>query len=143
MSWTPQNPRDALSKLDMQAMGCDATRHGLLGCVIGHGNGTPEQQGRNFLYSLLNGGHMTQDEYVTWMRKLIVWEQTNSVHLPPAVIPADHPRSAPPATAPAARVVSEQDAVAAQTIKARTEETRKVLEATRHPKPATRKSRSK
>jgi hypothetical protein len=90
MTWTPQNPLDALSKLDRLSMGPDAARHGLLGNVIAQNGTTAETQARGYLYSLLNGGLMSQDEYVAWMRKLIKWEKTNSVVMPPRAVSADH-----------------------------------------------------
>ena len=64
MTWEPQNPRDALSKLDMLALGCDAARHGLLGCVISNNNTPPNDQAKNFLYSLAKSGQMTNEDYV-------------------------------------------------------------------------------
>jgi hypothetical protein len=100
--WTPQNPRDALSKLDMLAMGVDATRHGLLGCVIANNNTPPNDQARNYLRSLLKSGQMTEDEFKHWWRELVMWENAgNSVNMPPPASDAQHPRYTPPPVRPA------------------------------------------
>jgi hypothetical protein len=93
------DPRATLSRMDKLAMGADCTRHPLLGCVIGHGNGTPEQQARNFLHSIWNAARVSfvtgetegekkwrlqkiQAELQEWMNKLETWERSNVVVLP-------------------------------------------------------------
>jgi len=91
MTWTPQNPRDALSKMDKLVFGVDATRHPLLGCPIGHGNGEPKEQARNYLRSLLSSGLLTDDEFKHWAARLIKWETAGGiVRMPPREVSADH-----------------------------------------------------
>lgn len=102
MSFTPQNPKDALSKLDMLTKGVDAARHGLLGCVIAQNGTSPEQQARNYLYSLRRAteqdiagrdrnNDLAEDEFRHWLARLEKWERTNTVTFPPRAGSADHP----------------------------------------------------
>jgi hypothetical protein len=74
---------------------------GHLGCRIGHGNGEPSEQARNFLRSLRQatiwqiagrlGPDLSDDEYRDWLRKLDAWENAgNVVALPPPIMPVGH-----------------------------------------------------
>lgn len=79
---------------------------GPLGCRIGHGNGTPEDQARNFLRSLRQatihqialrtGPDLSEEEYRDCLAKLTEWEKHNAVQLPPPAFPVGH--RMPPAT---------------------------------------------
>jgi len=96
MTWAPQNPKDALSKLDLQAMGPDAARHELLGCVVAQNGSPPGEQARNYLRSLLGAGQMTEDEFKHWWKKLVEWEAAgNVVKMPPPASDAQHPKLPP------------------------------------------------
>jgi hypothetical protein len=102
------DPRAPVSRMDMLAMGADATRHGLLGCVLGHGNGSTEEQARNYLRSLWNAAEVSsvsgetpaerqwrvekiKAELSEWYRRLEAWERGNVVVMPQPV--AGHPAS--------------------------------------------------
>lgn len=104
MTFVPQNPKDALSRMDMLVKGPDACRHGLLGCVIAQNGTPPEQQARNFLYSLRRATieniagrdrnlDLNEAEYQHWLARLAKWEQTNTVSFPPRARALDHPRA--------------------------------------------------
>lgn len=88
------DPRAALSRQDQLVLGVDACRHPLLGIPIGHGNGRPEDQARNFLRSMLNAGKITEDEFRELWRKLVEWEAAGgAVTLPRRAVSADHPNT--------------------------------------------------
>lgn len=89
------DPKSPPSKMDMLVFGPDCCRHPLLGCIIGHGNGTPEEQARSFLLSLRNAtihkvagraGDLSEDEFRTKWRALLEWEKTNSVQMPKPIV---------------------------------------------------------
>jgi hypothetical protein len=97
------------NKMVAAVFGADATVHPLLGCTIGHGNGTPEQQARNWLWSRRKATmhniagrdrtlDLTEAEYRKLLGDLAVWEKTNCVAMPPPILGYGH-RPAPPAPA--------------------------------------------
>lgn len=79
----PNVPLAPPTKMDELVYGADCTRHPLLGCIIGHGNGAPEEQARNFLISLRNAtfhkvagrAHdLSEEEFRAKWRELEAWE---------------------------------------------------------------------
>jgi hypothetical protein len=95
------DPKGPPNKMDQLVYGADCARHPLLGCIIGHGNGDPNDQARNFLLSLRDAtvhqtagraGDLSQAEYLGLLRELEAWERAgNQVKLPPRAIAIDHP----------------------------------------------------
>lgn len=57
------NPKCPPNQMDKLVFGADCARHPLLGCIIGHGNGPPDEQARNFVRSLLKSGQVTETEF--------------------------------------------------------------------------------
>jgi len=81
-----------LSRLDQLVYGVDATTHPLFpGCIVGHGNGSPADQVRNYLRSLLQSGQLTDEEFTRAAAKLLKWEAGGgTVQMKPRMICADH-----------------------------------------------------
>jgi hypothetical protein len=85
--------------MDIIAMGADAVRHPLLGCVIANNGTPPIEQARNYLRSLRDATvnnitgrsvNMSDTEFRDRMLKLEAWHKTNEVELPPPYMPLDH-----------------------------------------------------
>ena len=92
-------PDPSLTQMDIIAMGADAVRHPLLGCVIANNGTPPIEQARDYLRSLRDAtinnvtgrsSDMSDNEFRDWMLKLEAWHKTNSVDMPTPNMPADH-----------------------------------------------------
>jgi hypothetical protein len=93
------DPKAPPNKLDKLALGPDCSRHPLVGCIIANNGVGAGAQARNYLWSLRNAtihqilgrdGDMSHDEYLGFLYRLSVWEQTNHVPMPPPAQAADH-----------------------------------------------------
>jgi hypothetical protein len=92
------DPKRTPSRMDQLAMGIDCTIHPLVGCCVGQTGGTPGEQARNYLQSLLiahgqvtplapAGPHLTltATEYQEWLAHLKKWEDAGgTVEMPRA-----------------------------------------------------------
>jgi hypothetical protein len=147
------DPRTPPNKLDRLALGPDCCRHSLItGCIIAQ-NGVPAGiQARAYLFSLRNATiheipgrevDMSHAEYVEWMQKLDAWEKSGGVvKLPPRAVSADHPYSPPP-PAPTTHTTTPAEVAALAHMKERRQATADAIEATRHPKPTTKRKGKK
>jgi hypothetical protein len=117
------DPRSPPSRMDQLAAGVDCIRHPLIGNIVSHGNGTPQEQAENFLHSLRLANqvsHVTHEteaerqwrvakidaELCEWLARLKKWHKTNTVHMLSPL--AGHPVnvSGPPPSAPAPPVLT-------------------------------------
>jgi hypothetical protein len=72
-----------------------------LGIPIGHGNGCPVEQARNWLRSIRDSGAVTQEEFQDLAQRLIAWENAgNTVDLGRPILPIEHGRQLPLKPAP-------------------------------------------
>ena len=88
------DPKSPPNKMDCLVHGGpDCARHPIItACIVGHGNGDPGEQARNYLRSMLNAGKMSEQEFKDWWRELVAWENAgNKVNMLAPLSAADHP----------------------------------------------------
>ena len=91
------NPKCPPTKMDKLVHGEDCVRHPLLGCIISQAGSPPGVQARNYLISLRQAtiqqiagraGDLSEAEFRDLLSQLEAWEKTNSVQMPPRILPA-------------------------------------------------------